>query len=132
MYYRVVSVSKTGDLIDFPDNDEFPHLIKHIRDEEELFIVNKNTKEYWPAIEFFMMVNIKHFIVPKTPDIKRSIINKGVAKAVFFDGGGLSCGNASSYDEAVDVAWEKLPDDIKKQITKEDLKPIELGSSWVV
>lgn len=136
MNYRVVSVSRTGDSVDFPDNDEFPHLIKYVSDEEELFIVNENTGDYWPADEFFMMVTIKRFVVPEDkPNIERSIIrckNKGVAKPVFFDGGSLSCGDASSIEEARDVAWEKLPDDIKEQTTKENLKPEEFDNSWLV
>ena len=135
MNYRVVSVSKTGDSIDFPDNDEFPYLIKDIEDEEQLFVVNENTKKYWPADEFFMMVSIKRFIVLDTSNMKKSIIrckNKGVSKPVFFDGGTLSCGNASSFEEARNVAWEKLPNSIKEEIIKENLKPIEFDGNWLV
>lgn len=138
MNYRVAHVSKTGDSINFPDNDEFPHLIEYISNDdkgEELFIVNENTGDYWLADEFFMMVTIKRFVVPATSNKKRSITrckNKGVAKPVFFDGGTLSCGNASSIKEARDIAWEKLPDDIKKQTTKESLKPIEFDTAWLV
>ena len=59
MNCRIVSVSKTGDSIDFPDNNEFPHLIQYVSDEEDLFIVNEDTGDFWPADEFFMMVTIK-------------------------------------------------------------------------
>ncbi|HUU88352.1 MAG TPA: ClpX C4-type zinc finger protein [Candidatus Glassbacteria bacterium] len=58
--------------------------------------------------------------------------SKGTAKPVFFDGGSLSCGNASSFEEAKDVAWEKLPNSVKDQTTKEDLKPEEFNKSWIV
>ena len=58
--------------------------------------------------------------------------NKEITKPVFFDCGSLPIGNASSIKEARDIAWEKLPDSVQGQITKESLKPMEFKNSWVV
>lgn len=65
MKYRVACVSNN----DTPqkgrsfDNNEFPHLVEEIRDEEEVFIVNESTGEFWFGEEFFLMVSVKHFTI---------------------------------------------------------------------
>jgi len=66
MKYRVVCItnndkSQKGRVF---NNDEFPNLVKRIRDEEELFVVNEEDPEdYWFAEEFFLMEPCKRFII---------------------------------------------------------------------
>lgn len=67
MEYRVVNISNNID--EYPeckkDTEQFPHLVKHVGDEMDTFIVDENGK-FWPAGEFFSMVTVINFKVQKT------------------------------------------------------------------
>jgi len=44
------------------DSEEFPHLVDHVEDEIEHFIVDEDGG-WWEARDFFYCTNITHFIV---------------------------------------------------------------------
>lgn len=62
MKYRVVRIS--NNIEEYPDcaqdTKEFPHLIERVSDEMDVFIV-ADSGEWWPASEFFHMVDIHMF-----------------------------------------------------------------------
>ena len=62
MKYRVVKISNSVE--EYPDcvadTKEFPHLIKHIEDEMQLFVIAENG-DFWDAEEFFNMNSITEF-----------------------------------------------------------------------
>lgn len=64
-------VAITNDLLSCPeakkDTEEFSHLISYVEDEVAYFIIDPKDPEnsYWPADEFFHMVNIGSFLVDK-------------------------------------------------------------------
>ena len=53
-------------------------------------------------------------------------------KPVYFDGGIESFGMASNIEEARELGWKFLPDDIKENIGKHALKPEEFKDSWLI
>lgn len=54
-------------------------------------------------------------------------------KDVFLEGGGTkSCGKATNEEEVRELAWEKLPGDIKAVKVKENMKVFEFDTNWVV
>ena len=62
MEYRVVKI--TNNIKDYPecaeDTEMFSHLVKHIEDEMDIFIVAENG-DFWQADEFFHMTSIVQF-----------------------------------------------------------------------
>lgn len=62
--YRVVQI--TNNVADYPecadDTEEFPHMVKYVGDEMDIFVVDEEGK-FWPASEFFYMKEIKEFKV---------------------------------------------------------------------
>lgn len=64
MDYKVVKIS--NNIAEYPeckeDSEQYPHLIKHVADEMDTFIVDENG-EYWPEDEFFSMVTVTNFKV---------------------------------------------------------------------
>jgi len=63
--YRVVSI--TNNIPDYPeseaDTNEFPHIVKYVDDEQDSFVIDAETGQFWPADEFFSMVDVKEFHV---------------------------------------------------------------------
>lgn len=45
------------------DTKEFPDLISYIEDEYAMFIVDSVNGDFWPANEFFYMINVTEFLV---------------------------------------------------------------------
>lgn len=63
--YVVVKITKN--LEGYPeckeDTEKYPHLVKYVGDEMDIFIVKADDPEqFWPAGEFFYMVEIKGFV----------------------------------------------------------------------
>jgi len=65
MRYRLVKI--TNNIKEYPecelDTLEFPHLVNEITDEQDYFVINTETQEFYPADEFFYMadISIKYF-----------------------------------------------------------------------
>ena len=63
MNYRVVSI--TNNVGEYPesakDTENFPHLVQHLEDEHELFVVRLGTDDFWCADDFLQMVGIRDF-----------------------------------------------------------------------
>jgi len=63
MRYRVVSI--TTEIEHYPesvkDTMDFPHLVKHVFDEQTLFVVRLGTDDFWHADEFFAIEDLKEF-----------------------------------------------------------------------
>ena len=69
--------------------------------------------------------------VLKPDECKR--LNRVVKKDVFLDGGSRSCGKAQTREEAIKLAWKRIPEDVQIQIgSKDKLHPIEFKSQWIV
>lgn len=46
------------------DTEKYPHIIKYVDDEMDLFIVDPdNPQMFWPAAEFFYMVGVTSLII---------------------------------------------------------------------
>ena len=61
----VVQIGKE-DGVPFPANIMYPHIVKHVEDESDLFVVNaENIDQFWPAREFFFMEDVNEFEVLK-------------------------------------------------------------------
>ncbi len=62
MKYRVLEITNNPD--GYPeaakDSQEFPHMVKRVNDEFDLFIVDESG-QWWPADEFFDMVDLAEF-----------------------------------------------------------------------
>jgi len=56
--YEVITLNKNNS----EDVTNFPELISFIIDDEEIFIINDETNEWWIASEFFYTYDIKSFI----------------------------------------------------------------------
>jgi hypothetical protein len=60
--YRVVKI--TNNIEGYPecqlDTEEFPDMVKYVKDEMDLFIVDEEGK-FWSASEFFFMETIGEF-----------------------------------------------------------------------
>ena len=69
MNYRIVRISKNVE--EYPDcaddTAEFPHLVRHIQDEMDIFVVlvGQEAEKFWPASEFFLMVSASEFTITK-------------------------------------------------------------------
>lgn len=67
MKYEVLLLSTYGEEETSPDiranNMRYPELLRHIKDEEELMVIEPRTCRYWPASEFFHMTGVKKFEV---------------------------------------------------------------------
>jgi len=63
---------------------------------------------------------------------KQTIKKEKIYKHVFFDGGNKSLGKASNVEEARELGWRFLPDDIKENVGKHTIKPEEFENSWLV
>jgi len=63
--FRVLKI--TNNLENYPecekDTLEFPSLVAEVSDEMETFILNLETNRWFPANEFFMMVDLESFYV---------------------------------------------------------------------
>lgn len=63
MKYRVVRI--TNNIGEYPecaaDTERFPNLIHHVRDEMDIFVVDKNG-QFWNSDEFFLMEDINEFV----------------------------------------------------------------------
>ena len=51
------------------DTKEFPHLIEVIEDEADIFVMDMDRSEWYPAKEFFHMVSISEFKGEILPDM---------------------------------------------------------------
>jgi len=64
MEYKVIKISNNTD--EYPeckeDTERYPHLVKHVEDEMDIFVTDENG-EFWPADEFFNMVEVTSFSV---------------------------------------------------------------------
>lgn len=65
---RVVQIAKPNVLTEYPecadDTTEFPHLIPYVEDDMEIFVIDPaKPTQFWPAKEFFFMVDVKRFMV---------------------------------------------------------------------
>ena len=62
MKYRVVKISNNVE--EYPDcaadTQEFPHLVKHVEDEMDIFIIDVNG-DFWEAECFFHSTSITEF-----------------------------------------------------------------------
>ena len=63
---------------------------------------------------------------------KQTIKKEKIYKSVYFDGGNKTLGKASNIEEARELGWKFLPDDIKEDVGKHTIKPIEFENSWMV
>jgi len=59
-------------------------------------------------------------------------IVKPLKKDVYIEGGSKSCGKAHSSKEAIDLAYNRYPEDIKKEIPKSKLAVIEFENSYTI
>ena len=63
--YRVLRI--TNNIEEYPDaksnSHEFPHIVPHVEDEFDLFILDLKTRNFWKASEFFHMVDVEQFEV---------------------------------------------------------------------
>ena len=62
--YKVVSIS--NNIPDYPeckeDTENYPHLLKYVEDEMDRFVISSdNPDKFWPASEFFYMVEMSEF-----------------------------------------------------------------------
>jgi hypothetical protein len=62
--FRLVTVTTRLDYYPYhrEDTEEFPHLVGHVDDQIETFVVDEDGG-YWESREFFDSTNITHFIV---------------------------------------------------------------------
>lgn len=60
MKYRVLRI--TNNVEEYPENDneEFPHIVRYVEDEFDLFIVDE-TGHFYPARDFFYMNSMSEF-----------------------------------------------------------------------
>lgn len=65
LIFQVVTI--TNNLEEYPESREdtemFSHLVPHVKDEQELFVVDLNTGDWWPAEQFFLMNEVRQFVV---------------------------------------------------------------------
>lgn len=71
MRCRVVKI--TTDLASYPqcqeDNLAYPDLVNYlVEDEYKEFVVDLDSDNYWPADEFFDMVDVRDFITHEPPE----------------------------------------------------------------
>lgn len=60
--FKVALIGRDSqDIGNYPDNEFWPECCKHVEDDEELFIINLKTRDFYKASEFFYMVNIDEF-----------------------------------------------------------------------
>ena len=45
------------------DTKEFPHFVSYVEDVCVMFVVDTTAGRFWPANEFFRMVNVTEFLV---------------------------------------------------------------------
>lgn len=61
--FVVVQIAK--DLINNPDCKKdtlkYPHLVEYVEDEYDIFVVNVVNGEFYPARDFFYLVNVDEF-----------------------------------------------------------------------
>lgn len=68
IYFHRLHVARiTNNPKEYPDcvedSEEYPEIIEYVEDEMDLFIVDPETRNFWPAKEFFLMVGIRDFLV---------------------------------------------------------------------
>jgi len=63
--YKLIHI--TNNIEEYPEDEndtlEYPNLIDEVEDEEEHFIIDLETGEYFPARDFFLMVDLEYFYV---------------------------------------------------------------------
>ncbi len=60
-------------------------------------------------------------------------LNRVMKKDVYIDGGSRSCGKAETAEQAVELAWKRIPKDVQKQIgSKDKLSAKEFETTYVV
>ena len=47
------------------ETEEYPHLRSSVRDEQDLFVIDPETEDWWPAEEFFYHELVQEFTVNK-------------------------------------------------------------------
>ncbi len=64
--YLVVSICRDETNIEeFPDIITYPHLCKYVEGDEDVFIVDLETNNFWLSNEFFYMNDVRMFEVLK-------------------------------------------------------------------
>jgi len=72
-YFRVLSITNNPE--NYPesisDSVEFPDLVEEVEDEQELFIYHQESGQFYPAGDFFRMVNVIDFTATFEEEIER-------------------------------------------------------------